>query len=65
MVRVCALGLSLLLASSTAFAQVSATTGSINGKVTDTSGGVLPGVTITASSPSMQGDPHRRDERVR
>ncbi|MGD9903143.1 MAG: TonB-dependent receptor, partial [Vicinamibacterales bacterium] len=55
MVRVCALGLSLLLASSTAFAQVSATTGSINGKVTDTSGGVLPGVTITASSPSMQG----------
>ncbi len=55
MVRVCALGLSLLLASSTAFAQVSATTGSINGKVTDTSGGTLPGVTITASSPSMQG----------
>ena len=55
MVRVCALGLSLLLASSTAFAQVSATTGSINGKVTDNSGGVLPGVTVTASSPSMQG----------
>ena len=55
MVRVCALGLSLLLASSTAFAQVSATTGSINGKVTDASGGVLPGVTVTASSPSMQG----------
>lgn len=55
MVRVCALGLSLLLASSTAFAQVSSTTGSINGKVTDTSGGTLPGVTITASSPSMQG----------
>ena len=55
MVRVCALGLSLLLASSTAFAQVSATTGSINGKVTDSSGGVLPGVTVTASSPSMQG----------
>ena len=55
MVRVCALGLSLLLASSTAFAQVSATTGSINGKVTDDTGGVLPGVTVTASSPSMQG----------
>lgn len=55
MVRVCALGLSLLLASSTAFAQVSATTGSVNGKVTDASGGVLPGVTVTASSPSMQG----------
>lgn len=55
MVRVCAVGLSLLLASSTAFAQVSATTGSINGKVTDNTGGVLPGVTVTASSPSMQG----------
>ncbi len=55
MVRVSALVLSLLLAASTAFAQVSATTGSINGKVTDNSGGVLPGVTITASSVSMQG----------
>ncbi|MEZ5419630.1 MAG: TonB-dependent receptor [Vicinamibacterales bacterium] len=55
MIRFCVLGLSVLLASSTAFAQVSATTGSINGKVTDTSGGVLPGVTVTASSPSMQG----------
>jgi hypothetical protein len=55
MVRVCALGLSLLLASSTAFAQVSSTTGAINGRVTDSSGGVLPGVTVTASSPSMQG----------
>ncbi len=55
MVRVCALGLSFLLAASTAFAQVSATTGSINGKVTDNTGGVLPGVTVTASSPSMQG----------
>src|SRR5216117_3729480 len=34
---------------------VGATTGAINGKVTDTSGGVMPGVTITISSPSMQG----------
>ena len=55
MVRVYALGLSIFLAASTAFAQVSATTGAINGKVTDNSGGVLPGVTVTASSPSMQG----------
>ncbi len=55
MVRVCALGLSLLLAASTAYAQVSATTGSINGRVTDNTGGTLPGVTVTASSPSMQG----------
>jgi len=45
----------MLLASSAAFAQVSSTTGSINGKVTDNTGGVLPGVTVTASSPSMQG----------
>jgi outer membrane receptor protein involved in Fe transport len=55
MVRVSALVLSVLLASSSAFAQVSSTTGSINGKVTDNTGGVLPGVTVTASSPSMQG----------
>ena len=55
MVRVCALVFSVLLASSAAFAQVSSTTGSINGKVTDNTGGVLPGVTVTASSPSMQG----------
>jgi len=38
-----------------AFAQVSATTGAINGKVTDESGAVLPGVTVTIASPSMQG----------
>src|SRR5690242_6535686 len=34
---------------------VSTTTGAINGKVTDASGSVLPGVTVTISSPSMQG----------
>jgi hypothetical protein len=55
MVRSSVLSLIVLLGSSTAFAQVSATTGSINGRVTDSSGGVLPGVTVTASSPSMQG----------
>jgi len=55
MVRVSAFVLSVLLASSAAFAQVSSTTGSINGKVTDNTGGVLPGVTVTASSPSLQG----------
>ena len=38
-----------------AWAQVSATTGSINGKVSDASGGVLPGVTVTIASPNMQG----------
>ena len=35
-----------------AFAQ---TTGDIQGTVTDTSGAALPGVTCTATSPSMQG----------
>ena len=46
-----------LVASAPAFAQGggASTTGSINGKVADTSGGVLPGVTVTASSPSLMG----------
>ncbi|HKB13870.1 MAG TPA: carboxypeptidase-like regulatory domain-containing protein, partial [Vicinamibacterales bacterium] len=34
---------------------VSTTTGAINGKITDTSNAVMPGVTVTISSPSMQG----------
>lgn len=34
---------------------VSATTGAINGRVSDESGAALPGVTINLSSPSMQG----------
>jgi hypothetical protein len=34
---------------------VSTTTGAINGKITDSSGGVLPGVTVSITSPSMQG----------
>jgi hypothetical protein len=43
-------------ASPGAFSQtVSTTTGAINGKVTDASGAVLPGVTISITSPSMQG----------
>src|SRR4029453_1102847 len=46
-----------LLAPSYAFAQGggASTTGSINGKVADSSGGVLPGVTVTATSPSAMG----------
>src|SRR5256712_5495918 len=46
-----------LLASTYAFAQGggASTTGSINGKVADSSGAVLPGVTVTASSPSLMG----------
>src|SRR5688572_20431266 len=31
------------------------TTGTISGRVTDQQGGVLPGVTVTATSPSLQG----------
>jgi Carboxypeptidase regulatory-like domain len=45
------------LMASTAFAQGggASTTGSINGKVADSSGAVLPGVTVTASSPALMG----------
>jgi outer membrane receptor protein involved in Fe transport len=38
-----------------ASAQISSTTGAINGKVSDTTGGALPGVSVTVASPSMQG----------
>jgi Carboxypeptidase regulatory-like domain/TonB dependent receptor-like, beta-barrel len=57
MKRIVAFVLALLVvaAAAAAFAQVSATTGSINGKVSDATGGVLPGVTVTIASPSMQG----------
>ena len=41
----------LVLLPSLAFAQ----TGSIAGVARDTQGGVLPGVTVTVSSPSLQG----------
>jgi len=46
-----------LLASTHAFAQGggASTTGSINGKVSDTSQAVLPGVTVTVASPSLMG----------
>jgi carboxypeptidase family protein len=46
-----------LLASTHAFAQGggASSTGTIMGKVTDSSGGVLPGVTVNATSPSMMG----------
>jgi hypothetical protein len=46
----------LLFAVSSVNAQaVSATTGAINGRVADNTGAVLPGVTVTISSPSMMG----------
>jgi len=46
-----------LLASTHAFAQGggASTTGSINGKVADSSQAVLPGVTVTVASPSLMG----------
>ena len=43
-----------LAVQSAAFAQGN-TTGSISGRVTDQQGGVLPGVTVTATSPNLQG----------
>jgi hypothetical protein len=46
----------VLMAAGPVFAQaVGATTGAINGKVSDATGGLMPGVTITIGSPSMQG----------
>lgn len=54
--QVLAVSLALLFSAGTALGQsVTATTGAMNGKVTDATGGILPGVTVTASSPSMQG----------
>src|SRR5215831_20491035 len=49
--------LAACLLATTAFAQGggASTTGSINGKVSDTSQAVLPGVTVTAASPSLMG----------
>ena len=45
-----------LAAASPALAQtVSQTTGAIDGKVSDTSDSVLPGVTVTIASPAMMG----------
>ncbi|MBI4486552.1 MAG: carboxypeptidase regulatory-like domain-containing protein, partial [Acidobacteria bacterium] len=46
----------VVLVAAGALAQtVSSTTGAINGKVTDTSGGVLPGVTVSITSAAMMG----------
>jgi hypothetical protein len=55
MKRIVAFVVALSALAAPTLAQVSATTGSINGKVSDATGGVLPGVTVTISSPNMQG----------
>ena len=53
---VSALAVFLAITAASAFAQsAGATTGALNGKVIDTTGGVMPGVTVTIGSPSMQG----------
>ena len=44
----------LLAGAVPASAQISSTTGAINGKVSDTTGGALPGVSVTVASPSMR-----------
>ena len=56
-VRVCAwvLLLTSLTSGGAAAQSVGATTGSLNGRVVDASGAVLPGVTVTAKSPALQG----------
>jgi outer membrane receptor protein involved in Fe transport len=51
--RISALVLAMLAVTSLAFAQ--GTTGTLSGKVTDSSGAVLPGVTVTLTGPSLQG----------
>jgi hypothetical protein len=49
------LAMALMLPAVAAGQSVGATTGAINGKVVDSSEGVLPGVTVTISAPQMQG----------
>jgi hypothetical protein len=51
---------SLLFPAWVAAQTVSATTGAINGRVTDNTDAVLPGVTVTIASPSMMGTPNGR-----
>jgi hypothetical protein len=52
-----AVGTAALLVTTDVLAQGggASSTGTINGRVSDTSGAVLPGVTVTASSPAMMG----------
>jgi hypothetical protein len=54
---ICAVAAALALSAAPAFAQGggASSTGSISGEVKDTQGGVLPGVTVTATSPAQMG----------
>ena len=55
--HIVAVVLACVFAATSAFAQGggASTTGTISGKITDSSGAVLPGVTVNATSPSMMG----------
>ena len=55
--RLISWALAMMLASSAAFAQGggASSTGSISGEIKDAQGGVLPGVTVTATSPAQIG----------
>ena len=56
MLRIFTLALLTSLSTSLAIAQTtSSTTATVTGTVTDQQGGVLPGVTVTLSGPSMMG----------
>src|SRR5438046_6496021 len=47
--------LALVLIPVTGYAQTTRTTGALQGTVSDTQGNPLPGVTVTATSPNLQG----------
>ena len=47
--------IAVMLAVASLAAAQGTTTGTLSGKVADSSGGVLPGVTVTLSGPSLQG----------
>ena len=59
--------LAVCLLATSAFAQGggASSTGTIQGKVTDAQGAVLPGVTVTATSPAMLGPQVIGDHRRR
>ena len=50
------------VSSMLALAQSQATTAEINGRVVDAQGGVLPGVTVTATNPETGYTPHCRHQ---
>src|SRR5688572_7821259 len=56
LLRLCSLVLALaILLAPAGFAQTTINTGALTGRVVDTGGAPLPGVTVTISSPRLQG----------